>query len=179
MTTPYSTLITGVNRPDLVAKFGIAICLTNICLNYLFIPKDGLFSHIEIGGISFGISGTTGAALATVISFLIPFLGSRIMAKKLIGIKILQSHTPRHAVAGFIMGFVLYLLAYKTSLFPIIRWYTLLGFAGIGLMIYIAVLFVLKEFKKQDFHFFLNILHPKDMLSYVKSELKDEGKNKK
>ena len=179
MTTPYSTLITGVNRPDLVAKFGIAICITNISLNYLFIPKDGLFSHIEIGGISFGISGTTGAALATVFSFLIPFIGSRIMAKKLIGIKILQSHTPRHAVAGFVMGFVLYLLAYKTSLFPIIRWYTLLGFAGIGLMIYIAVLFVLKEFKKQDFYFFLNILHPKDMFSYVKSELKGEGKNKK
>ena len=70
------------------------------------------------------------------------------------------------------MGAVLYFLAYKTSLFPVIRWYTLLIFIGIGLMTYIAVLFVLKEFKRQDFNFFLNILHPNEMFSYVKSELK-------
>lgn len=172
MTAPYSTSISGMNRPDIAAKFGVIICLTNICLNYLFIPKNGLLSHIEINGMSFGISGATGAALATVISFLIPFFGLRIIAKRLLKIRLLQSHTPRHIIAGSVMGVVLYFLAYKTSLFPVIRWYTLFAFIGIGLITYIAVLFALKEFKRQDFNFFLNILHPKEMFSYVKDELK-------
>jgi len=50
----------------------------------------------------------------------------------------------------------------------------LLAFSGIGLAIYLAVLFVFKEFKKQDLDFFLDIMHPKEMLTYIKSELKEK-----
>jgi prolipoprotein diacylglyceryltransferase len=60
------------------------------------------------------------------------------------------------------------------SLIPLVRWYHLLVFAGVGLGIYLGILFVLKEFKKQDLLFFLGILHPKEMLSYIKSELKEK-----
>ncbi|GAG43510.1 unnamed protein product, partial [marine sediment metagenome] len=38
----------------------------------------------------------------------------------------------------------------------------------------LGVLFVLKEFKKQDLNFFLEILRPKDMLKYISSELKEK-----
>ena len=70
------------------------------------------------------------------------------------------------------MGGILYLLAYQTPFFPIIRWFTLLFFAVVGLVIYIAVLFILKEFKKRDLLFFIAILNPKKLLSYITSELK-------
>ena len=161
---PYSSLISGINRPGVAAKIGFAICVTNISLNYLFIPRGGLLS-------SFGISGPTGAAVATVVSSLVGFFGLRLASKKLTGIKLIQSHTPRHIIAGLIMAGVLY---YVGSLLPLIRWYHLLIFAGIGLAIYLGVLFVLKEFKKQDLMFFLDMLHPKEMLSYIKSELKEK-----
>lgn len=49
-------------------------------------------------------------------------------------------------------------------------------FAGIGLAIYLGLLFVLREFKKQDLNFFLDILHPKEMLKYISSELKEKPK---
>ncbi|MCK5459339.1 MAG: polysaccharide biosynthesis C-terminal domain-containing protein, partial [Thermoplasmatales archaeon] len=159
---PYSSLISGINRPGVAAKIGFAICVTNISLNYLFIPRGVLLS-------SFGISGPTGAAVATVVSSLVGFFGLRLAAKKLTGIKLIQNHTPRHIIAGLIMAGVLY---YVGSLLPLIRWYHLLIFAGIGLAIYLGVLFVLNEFKKQDLMFFLDMLHPKEMLSYIKSELK-------
>ena len=55
----------------------------------------------------------------------------------------------------------------------------LLMFAGIGLAIYLSVLFLLKEFNKNDFNFFLDILHPEKMLKYVSTELKDKPKEKK
>ena len=164
---PYGSLISGMNRPGLSVKIGLAMCAVNIPLNYLFIPKDGLLSP-------FGINGPTGAAIATVISVLVGFFGLRIAAKKLIEIKLLQSHSPRHIVAGLIMGIVLYFLAFRTLLFPVIHLYHLLMFAGLGLSIYLGILFVLKEFKKQDLDFFLNILRPKEMVKYVSSELKEK-----
>jgi O-antigen/teichoic acid export membrane protein len=163
--TPFVSLIGGMNRPGIAAKIGGTICVVNIVLNYLFIPKDGLLSP-------FNINGPTGAAIATILSISVGFIGLQLAAKKLTGIKLLQSHTPRHIIAGFIMGAVLYYLAYRTLLFPVIQWYTLLVFSGIGLGIYLAVLFVLKEFKKKDLFFFLDLLHPKEMLRYIKSELK-------
>ena len=169
LNVPYRTLIIGVNRPGIAAKLGVMICITNISLNYLFIPKWGLLS-------SYGISGPTGAAIATVVSILVGFIGARIVVKKITGMKILQSHTPRHIIAGVIMALVIYLLAFRTPFFPDIGWYYLLMFAGLGLAIYLGILFVLKEFKKQDLDFFLNILHPKEMIRYVSSELKDDPK---
>ena len=159
---PYSSLIGGVNRPGIAAKIGGAICGTNIVLNYLFIPKWGLLTP-------FGINGPTGAAVATVLSGLIGFFGVRLAAKKLTGIKLMQSHTPRHIIAGVGMASVLY---YANLLIPLVRWYHLIGFALAGLGVYLGILFILKEFKKEDLNFFLDILHPKEMLSYIKSELK-------
>jgi len=161
---PYTSLISGINRPGVAAKIGFVMCGTNIALNYLLIPEEGLFS-------SFGINGPIGAAVATVMSSLVGFFGLRLAAKKLVGIKLLQSHTPRHIIAGLIMAGTLY---YINSLIPLVRWYHLLVFAGVGLAIYLTVLFVLKEFKKQDLMFFLDMLHPKEMLSYIKSELKEK-----
>jgi len=162
---PYGSLISGINRPGITAKIGFVMCITNIVLNYLFIPKWGLLS-------SFGITGPTGAAIATVLSCLVGFFGLQLAAKKLTGIKLLQSHTPRHIIAGLVMGGMLY---YVSKLFvPSVHWYHLLGFAGLGLAIYLGVLFVLKEFEKQDLLFFLDMMHPKKMLGYIKSELKEK-----
>jgi O-antigen/teichoic acid export membrane protein len=171
MTIPFSNLIGGMDKPGILAKISALTCTTNIVLNLLIIPKEGILS-------SFGINGPTGAAYATLIAFLIPFISYRLISKKLSGITILQSHTIRHIFAGLIMGGVLYLLAYQTVLFLVIRWYTLLFFAVIGLIIYLVVLFILKEFKKQDLNFFLGILNLKGMFGYMTSELKNKDSKK-
>ena len=66
------------------------------------------------------------------------------------------------------MGVVLY---YITLHFTIARWYHLLGISLVGLFIYFAILFVLKEFKKEDFDLFIDTLNIKKMLRYIKEEL--------
>lgn len=167
ITLPFSNLISGMDKPGIIAKISALTFTTNIILNILIVPKEGILSFV-------GINGPTGAAYATVIAFSLSYVAYRLISKKLLNIKILQSHTIRHIIAGLVMGGFLYLLAYKTSLFPVIRWYILLFFAVIGLIIYLGVLYILKEFKKQDFNFFLGIIHPKGMLKYVKSELKNK-----
>ena len=161
---PYYSLISGMNKPGIAARIGIVICVMNIILNYLFIPEYGLLS-------SFGISGPTGAAIATVLSSLVGLIGFQYAAKKLTGLNPFQSHTPRHVLAGLVMAVVLY---YSSYVVPVDRWYQLLGYSLYGLGIYLLVLFALKEFKKHDLNFFLNMLHPKEMFDYVKSELKEK-----
>ena len=72
------------------------------------------------------------------------------------------------------MAVCIYAVVYKTQLFPEVYWYNLLLLSGLGLVIYLGVLFVLKEFNKDDFNFFTNIIHPKEMAKYVKSEMRDK-----
>lgn len=166
---PYFALLNGMNKPGITTKIGLVICLVNIPLNFLFIPEKGVLSSI-------GINGPTGAALATVISVMIGFIGVRIAARKLSGISLLQSHTVRHIIAGLVMGLALYYIVYKTNLFPNVYLYILVFLAMIGLAIYIGVLFLLKEFNKQDFYFFIDCIHPKKMFNYVSDEFKDKPK---
>jgi O-antigen/teichoic acid export membrane protein len=172
---PYGNLVLGINKPKTQAFIGVLLCLTNIILNYLIIPENGILSNIKIGSYIISINGPTGAATATVISTFIYFFGTRYAAKKYTGIKLLQSHTIRHIFAGIAMGGALYFLK---SYIVFFRWYHLITFSLFGLAIYIAVLFLLREFKKDDFHFFIDLFHPKKMMGYVKSELKNKDGKK-
>jgi O-antigen/teichoic acid export membrane protein len=162
LTRPFSSLIIGINRPDIAAEIGVGICMANIGLNYLFIPEWGLLSPL-------GINGSVGAATATVLSQLVGFIGLRVAAMRLTGIKLMQTNTPRHIVAGVVMGIVLY---YLNSLIPLVRWYHLIGFALVGVAVYVGVLVITREFKKRDLNFFLDLAQPAGMLEYIKSELK-------
>jgi len=168
---PFYSLIIGVNRPGIYAKIGLGISFINIALNILFIPQWGLLS-------SFGINGPLGAAIAMVLSNAVGFVWIRFSAKKLTGIQLLQTHTPRHIIAGAVMGLLLYLFAFRSAFFYAIHWYHLIFFAGVGLVVYLGILYLLREFTKKDLYFFLDLLHPIEMLRYMKSELK-EGKSKK
>lgn len=169
---PYSSLISGINRPGIAAKIGFVIFITNIFLNYLFIPSNGLLSFL-------GINGPTGAAIATTTSSMVGFIGLRVAAKKLTGIKLIRSHIFYHITAGVIMGVLLYVLAIASGFFPVIQWYHFFFFAGLGLIIYLSILYLLKEFDKKDLLFFINMIHPKEMFRYVKSELKEDDKKRK
>jgi len=141
--------------------------VANIGLNYLFIPEWGLLSPLEI-------SGPVGAATATAMSQLVGFVGLRVAARRLTGIKLMQTNTPRHIVAGVVMGIGLY---YLNSLVPLVRWYHLIGFALVGVAVYVVALYVIREFKKRNLKFFLDLAQPAGMLEYIKSELK--GKTRK
>ena len=102
---------------------------------------------------------------------LVGFVGLRVAARRLTGIKLMQTNTPRHIVAGVVMGIGLY---YLNSLVPLVRWYHLIGFAVVGFTVYVGVLVIIREFKKRDLKFFLELAHPVGMIGYIKSELKEE-----
>lgn len=169
---PYYSLLAGLNKPGIYAKIGVGISLISTALDFLLIPQWGLLTPL-------GINGPTGGAVALAVSNLVGFIWIRLSAKRLTGIHVLQTHTPRHIIAGTVMGLALYLFGFHTGFFPFIRWFHLLLFAGIGLAIYLAVLYVLREFSKKDLDFYLELIHPKKMYHYIKSEIKEEGPSDK
>lgn len=160
--TPYYSLIKGCNKPIIVTVIGSIMFSTNVILNYFLIPRWGFLS-------SLGIYAHTAAGFATIFSGLLGLIGYRLVAKRYTGIKILQRYMPCHLLAGLIMAGVLYLLNYLIAL---TRWYHLIIFSGGGLLVYLGVLYLLREFKKEDLNFFLSLFHIGDMISYIKSELK-------
>ena len=48
----------------------------------------------------------------------------------------------------------------------------MIGFALVGVAVYVGVLVIIREFKKRDLKFFLDLAQPVGMLEYIKSELK-------
>lgn len=168
LNSPYNSLVRGMDKPTVLTKIAIVTSILIIILNFMLIPKNGVLS-------TFKIYGASGAAIATTISALVAFFGLRIASKRLTGMKLWQNHTIRHITSGIIMGLIIYYLAYHTFLIQFIFWYHLILFFSLGIFVYLGILFLLKEFNKKDFDFFVDILNPKKMLKYVSSELKDES----
>ena len=123
----------------------------------------------------FGVNGPLGAAIATITSGFVGFIWFKLTVKKLIGVKMTFSHIARHIFAGLVMAMVLYILS---SLFLTVRWYLLIVFSLIGLIVYLGLLNILKEFNKKDLTFFFNLVKPKEMLNYIKSEFNEETETK-
>jgi O-antigen/teichoic acid export membrane protein len=161
--------IMGVDEPKLGAKVGISMALINISLNMILIPKD-----IRALGINLFGMGAEGAALATAISAACGLIMVKVITRRLTGTK----WNPRillHLGAGIVMGSVLY---YLNIIVTIDRWYEVGGACLLGMGIYFAILWLLREFKKKDLMLFLDILNPKGMTSYISSELRNNEKKR-
>ncbi|UCD13552.1 MAG: flippase [Thermoplasmatales archaeon] len=164
---PYQSQFLGMNRPKLARNRVLIMVSLNIILNIVLIPKDIQLLNLNLAGL-----GAKGAAIATVVSYGAGLLYSRVMAWNLTKIK----GNPRillHALAAGIMAAILYVILYKLNIIEmVVRWYYLLGFALLGLGIYLGILLSLREFTKKDFHFFLDTLNIKKMFQYIKKEIK-------
>jgi len=152
-----------MNMPKISRNRVLIMVIINVFLNLILIPKDIKIISMSLGGL-----GATGAAIATVISYAVGLIYTRFKAWKITNIK----GNPAillHAFAAIIMGVTLYHLS---NTFLITRWYHLMSLSFFGLGIYFAVLYLLKEFTKDDFYFFIDTLNIKKMVKYIISEIK-------
>jgi O-antigen/teichoic acid export membrane protein len=158
--------ILAVDRPGLSAKIGISMALINISLNMVLIPKD-----IRSLGINlFGLGGE-GAAIATALSATCGLVITKAYARKFTGTR----WNPKillHIGAALIMGIILYFLK---TIFTIESVFLVGGFCLLGLGIYLSILYLIRELKKEDIGLFLEIINPKKMKNYVVSELREKN----
>jgi hypothetical protein len=135
-------------------------------LNLLLIPKDIQILNLQhLPGL-----GAQGAAIAALASCVVGLLYVRLLSWKLMRVK----GNPRillHFLAAGVMAIVLYFI---NNIIIISRWYHLLGAAILGLGVYVCMLWLFREFTKEDLYFFLDILNMKKMYNYINKEIKEK-----
>jgi O-antigen/teichoic acid export membrane protein len=160
---PYSSKLQGINRPEIARNEIVIMVIVNVSLNLILIPRD-----IKSLGIALAGLGAQGAAIATVVAYAVGLLYIRAIARKITGIRG-NLRIILHAAAAGVMGM---LLVYVCEIILIRRWYELMAIAGCGFALYFALLFVMREFKKEDFDFFRDTLNIKKMYQYIREEIK-------
>ncbi|MBC7081641.1 MAG: flippase [Thermoplasmatales archaeon] len=154
LSMPYSTMLSGMNMPKYERNRLAIIAFLNVLLNIILLPRIGL----------------AGGAVAIVFSYLAGLIYIRFIAFRVA--KTGGSYRiALHAISSLISYF---LLTYVLRFFTVARWYHLLAFSFLGFIIYFFVLFILREFKKEDFVFFADALNPMKMIGYVKDEIKNK-----
>lgn len=159
----YYSQISGMGKPGLTAKVAVVVALSNLFLNIIFIPES--FFGIHMLGMR-----ETGAGIATLLSASIGLILMANVSRNMIG-QLFPMRNGLHIIAGGIMGLVLWGMTY---IFYPVRIYEIGVFFMIGIGVYGLVLWIFKELKKEDTSLLFNMLNPKKMTEYIKSE----GKNK-
>jgi O-antigen/teichoic acid export membrane protein len=163
LSQPYQSQLQGMNMPHIVRNRILLMMIVSIVLNLILVPVDIQSLGLKLAGL-----GATGSALAIVIAYFVGFITTRVYAFRVANMK--GNHRIiLHIVSAALMGIIIY---YLTNIFYIGRWYELIGISLLGLFIYLGILFILREFNKEDFNLFLDTLNIKKMLAYIIDELK-------
>jgi len=151
------TTISGADKPKIGAGITLASSLSNIFLNFLFVP----------------FHGATGAAIATLISGIIYFILAIYFSKKVLGVWVLSPSLLKIFIAGLLTALCFYSL--KQIAFPVpteMRLYFLIplffGFA----CLYLAILHLFREFGRNEIKFFKRSLHLGEMAKGISEELR-------
>ena len=163
LNTVYSSQIMGVNRPDITAKIILATFFMNVVLLLIFVP-DQLFG-MKMLGLSY-----TGAAIVTAMTSLAVFLSVRIIVKELTG----TTSNPRilrHILSGVVAGATTLLL---DQVFPFAGLIGILVFGTVTLAVFFGIMTALKEFSRADIDYFLDLINPRKMYSYMGNEMKNK-----
>ena len=167
ISTPYFTQIGGTNHIKLAVLLGILISVINVAFSLICIPKE-LFGFPLLG------LGAVGAAMGTLISTIFAKVIYNIAAYRITRCK--QNYVILiHIISGVLMFLVLLLL--KTLLHPF-KWYLIPVIGLVGLIIYLFLLIVMKEFSRNEFNYFMKNINPIHVKNYTKGELNQEYRDK-
>ena len=162
LSRPYQSQLQGMNMPEYTRNRVFIMMLINVFLNLILIPRDIRSLGIKLAGL-----GAEGAAIATVISYFAGLVYIRFVSWRFTGIKG-NKRVLLHVIAAIPSGLVLYYISKYVS---ISRWYHLIAAGMFGIAIYFGILFLMREFKREEINFFMDTLNIRKMVKYIKEEL--------
>jgi O-antigen/teichoic acid export membrane protein len=156
----YSIQIVAMNRAkELVWITGVQLGLM-LLLIVLLVPES--FFQISMLGLK-----SVGTAIAVVLSTFIAVIISRMMVWRMTGLGYNRAMT-LHLIAAFLSIGVLMLIE---GFYHPLRWYDMIITWMVSAGVFYAVLYLVRELKRSDVRYFLDVMNPKEMLSYLKLEL--------
>ena len=161
----HSSQILAVNRPDTSAKLTLLNFLVYGGLLLILVPANLI--GIQMFGLSY-----TGAAIANLIAVVVIFIFTRYTVYRLTG----TSANPRlslHVIAAMASG--LWLIFFSDFL-TLSSWLDLVIYGLTSSLVFAAVLYILRELKREDLDYFLDILSIRKMLSYISKELRQKDR---
>jgi len=159
----YISQIMGVNRPDISAKITLGTFIINVVLFFIFIPQE-LFG-VRLLGMS-----DSGAAIASAIAAILVLISVRLIVKRLTGTGF-NPRILRHLLAGAFAGVIILSLSMVYRFSGVIA---LVIFAVVTILAFFGALAALKEFTRADIDYFLDLLNPSKMFSYMGGEMKNK-----
>ncbi|MBW3581646.1 MAG: flippase [Euryarchaeota archaeon] len=162
-TTIASSLILGHDRPKTIAAIGIVSVVSNITLNFVFIPESIL--GVPLLGLR-----SAGAALATVTAQTIALVLLVWYSRRLTGETHFGMFLVKHIAAAAITAGVLHLL-YTPVLGSVDRVWELAAAGILGTILYLGILILLREVTRKDLLMFYDLFHPIRMIRYVREEV--------
>ena len=167
LSRPFNQVITATGHLRAALFITIIALGTNIILNLAFIPDTDRVPD-RIFGIEL-IHGAAGAAAATFIADCIRFVLVRLEAKRIVGYKPPYRFMAANLLAALLMaGGMFYLHVSVEALDP---WYFLLLKLPLGILLYLILMILLGAFGREEFDFFMDIIHPGKMKRYISDEL--------
>jgi O-antigen/teichoic acid export membrane protein len=163
LSQPYQSQLQGMNMPHIVRNRILIMMIVSVMLNLVLVPVDIQSLGLKLAGL-----GATGSAIAIVIAYFVGFITTRVYAFRVAKIKG-NNKILLHILAATLMGVSIYFI---TQVVKINRWYELGGISLLGVLLYFCILFLLREFKKEDLNLFLDTLNIKKMASYIWSEVR-------
>jgi len=157
---PYSTHFLAFNKTKYFMVTSSAYLVTVMITNLVFIPDD-------IYGVRMLGLGAPGAALATLLAVSVNYFIIRWLSRRIIKTGFNRS-IMIHLFSAGITGILLILLQWVHA---IGRIYELVGYALLGIFVYLLLLRVMNEFTKRDLDFFLDTFNVRKMYEYIVDEL--------
>lgn len=161
---PHAHLIGGVGRPGILARIGVTTAVSVVVLDILLVPEDIKSLGIRLPGL-----GMLGAAIGTLASGVIYYVLARMATRDVVGYHE-DGHKLRHLVAA--LGMVGALLLFQQFVMPLDRWFHLPVYMALGAVTYLAMLLLVREFTRKDLAYLQQVVHPIEMLRYVRDELR-------
>jgi O-antigen/teichoic acid export membrane protein len=168
----YFTTVASPSRSILLGMGQTGRILRLVSVNLvLILVLNVLFVHQRFLGLA-----ETGAAIVISLVGLVTYGMTKFYTRRTIGGAWTPDGALRHAVAGLLTGGVLW--AARDALGPayFVRFWQLALAGLVGSLLYLGLLVVLREFRRADWDFFRDLVHPRKLAGYVGGELTPKSK---
>ena len=165
LTVPRGAILQGVDRSDLAGRVGLLGAVVTLGLYPVLIPTS-------IFGLNLAGLGPEGAVISLLAGNGAAFGLSLLYSHRIVGDRV-QARILLHFAAAAATSLVFLLLVSPGSGMTW-QWFHLIGFSLAFLGTYVALLTVVREFRRDDLQFFRDILDPRKMAEYIQRELRKE-----
>jgi O-antigen/teichoic acid export membrane protein len=155
----YITQIVAMNRAKELVWLTVVQLALLLCFLVLFVPTS--FFQVPMLGLK-----AIGTALAVFLATLIVVILYRIMVWRMIGLGYNRSMSFHLIAALLSIGTLLTIqMIYEPT-----RWYDIILTWVASAGVFYLSLYLMRELKDSDIHYFLDVLNPKEMISYLRME---------